>query len=672
MHRHARTAGCIYQVVLRGELTRRLGVGWTPVRRGVAEIVGVPADLRRAFSTRRTEIEAELAATGGGGRRAAQRATYRTRRKKAHAQERSLRERWRRRGRELGYDPARLVRELVGRQVAPSLPPLARVAREMFGPAGLTANQTSFDRRDMIQTLTELLPTGLSITGERLEGAADRLLRERDAVPLLATAGNESRWSTAELLLAERRALRLAMLRTSVTPPDSSLVGRARLSAEQRRVVRGLLSSRDAVDVVVGPAGSGKTAALRTAAAAWRAAGTPVVGASLAAVTARRLEAASDIPSASLARLIGDLDKLDSTTGQPAGLARGTVVVIDGASMVGTRQLTTLLTHVTRAGGKLVLVGDPAQLPEIDAGGLFTVLAHRQPPLELRANQRQSHEWERRALTHLRGGHVTTALDAYVAQNRVHVGTHAHQLHEQMAVDYFAALESAASPYNVVVLATQRTDVDALNDAIRGRLRGTGRLGPDRLVKTTEDGPRAFAVGDRVLVTRNDHQRAVFNGTRGTVTMITGHNVRLRSEAGAMINLPVEGLADRLAHAYAMTVHKAQGLTVDTCLLYGTAALSQQAGYVALSRGRAANHIYTTFSALGGEPAGVEIGRPPAFQRLDGPDAADVLEALADRLGMRAEQTLAVHQRPAMDYHDLRRLRDNPDPDRGRDFELSR
>ena len=50
VHRHARTAGCLYQAVLRGELTQRLGVEWGPVRKGVAELACIPEPLRRAFS----------------------------------------------------------------------------------------------------------------------------------------------------------------------------------------------------------------------------------------------------------------------------------------------------------------------------------------------------------------------------------------------------------------------------------------------------------------------------------------------------------------------------------------------------------------------------------------------------------------------------------------------
>src|SRR4051795_4604286 len=60
IYAHAKTAGYLYEVRLRAELTRALGVEWTPVRNGIADIAGVPTSVLRAFSRRRTEIEAEL------------------------------------------------------------------------------------------------------------------------------------------------------------------------------------------------------------------------------------------------------------------------------------------------------------------------------------------------------------------------------------------------------------------------------------------------------------------------------------------------------------------------------------------------------------------------------------------------------------------------------------
>jgi len=79
LYHHMLTAGYIYQAVLRGELTRRLVVDWTCVKRGVAEITGIPKGLCRAFSQRRQAIEARLAARGETGRIAAQQACLDTR-----------------------------------------------------------------------------------------------------------------------------------------------------------------------------------------------------------------------------------------------------------------------------------------------------------------------------------------------------------------------------------------------------------------------------------------------------------------------------------------------------------------------------------------------------------------------------------------------------------------
>ena len=98
-----------------------------------------------------------------------------------------------------------------------------------------------------------------------------------------------------------------------------------------------------------------------------------------------------------------------------------------------------------------------------------------------------------------------------------------------------------------------------------------------------------------------------------------------------------------------MTVHKAQGLTVDTCLLYGTGALCQQAGYVGMSRGRVANHLYTSMSAFDPVGVGVDVEQPARFELMSsGPDPAEVLEALAGRLAERRVHRLASRQRPVM------------------------
>src|SRR5919202_3104074 len=184
----------------------------------------------------------------------------------------------------------------------------------------------------------------------------------------------------------------------------------------------------DAVAVVIGPAGTGKTYALAAAREAWAASGVPVVGAAVAWRAARGLEEGSGIPSTSVAALLERL--------RHDRLPRGAVLVVDEAGMVPTRQVFELLERVHSAGGKLVLVGDDQQLPEIDAGGAFRGLRARLPVIELRENRRQEAAWEREALALLRDGHGDVALEHYERHGRIRSGD-GSAIREQLVVDWW-------------------------------------------------------------------------------------------------------------------------------------------------------------------------------------------------------------------------------------------
>jgi conjugative relaxase-like TrwC/TraI family protein len=653
----ARTAGCIYQAVLRGELTRTLGVSWSSVRRGVAEIAGIPKALRKEFSVRRGEIDAELDRTGGSGRRAAQRAAYVTRPPKSHTTVVSLRESWIGRAAQLGYDAHALVAKVVGRVAPPALPEDSNIARELFGLDGLTKHRTSFDRRDAIQALSETVPVAVSVTGEQLVALTDRLLTSAGAVPLLqpSLAGRDRRWSTRTLLAAEQWALSALGLRTTIPPLSLDEARRAatspRLSTEQQVVVAGLLASPDLIDVVVGPAGSGKTAALRVVADEWSRRGIPVLGCALAAITSRRLESAAKVPSMSVSRLLSTVESPDGTSGLAAGLAPQTVVLCDEASMIGTVQFTRLARAVAAAGGKLVAVGDPSQLTEIDAGGMFAALVHTGEPLSLTGNQRQTANWEAAALTRLRDGEVDAALDSYIAHGRIHLGTDAVDVRRQLADHYVAQHVQGG---DVVALACSRRETAALNDAIREGMRAVGKVGPDRVTIPSESGDRCYASGDQVIVTHNDHQLGLLNGTRGVLVKVDDDALTLkRNDNGEAVSVTPAWAADHLDHGYAMTVHKAQGLTTRVALLYGSAALCQQAGYVGMSRGAEANHLYASTSAFVGESAGVQSD-VPTFELVTGPDPEEVLGRLRERLAVSSRQTLASAQQPQLGPRGLR------------------
>jgi conjugative relaxase-like TrwC/TraI family protein len=164
----AKTVGYLYEAQLRVELTRRLGVEWTPVRRGIADIKGIPTKTLRAFSRRRAEIEAHMAKRGETTARAAQVATYATRKPKDRTVEaEGLVPEWRDRARSLGLDGDALAR-LVGRVApAPAPEPGATPAEALFAvlaaPDGLTAQVSTFGRKEVLQGICDRLPAGADI-----------------------------------------------------------------------------------------------------------------------------------------------------------------------------------------------------------------------------------------------------------------------------------------------------------------------------------------------------------------------------------------------------------------------------------------------------------------------------------------------------------------------------
>jgi conjugative relaxase-like TrwC/TraI family protein len=186
LYTHARAASFIYQAVLRGELTREIGVEWAPARRGIAEVIGVPRAVTRMFSRRRAEIDAALEARGTSGPRAAEAAALATRRAKGPAAaEVELVPEWRRRAREAGFGREELA-VILGRVQSRELDDdgFHEAFDRLAGPWGLTERSATFGRSEVIRALCEALSVGTELDAPRLEWAADRFLVER-AVALI-------------------------------------------------------------------------------------------------------------------------------------------------------------------------------------------------------------------------------------------------------------------------------------------------------------------------------------------------------------------------------------------------------------------------------------------------------------------------------------------------------
>ena len=643
----AKTVGYLYEAQLRAELTRRLGVEWTPVRRGIADIKGIPKKTLRAFSRRRAEIEAHMAERGETTARAAQVATYATRKPKDRSVEaEGLLPEWRERARSLGLDDQALA-DLVGGASGVEVPePGTAAADELFAalaaPDGLTAQVATFGRKEVLQAICDRLPAGADIdqvialakafvASDHVVsiGVPDRLwisdvLRRLDGTVVPAHL-DLLRWTTPEMLATENRliegALSRAEDRVGIAGSDhvvAAIAARPTLSDEQTAMVEKLTGSGAGVDVVVGVAGSGKTFALAAASDAWERSGYHVLGAALSARAANELEDGSGIPSTTIARLLADLDRPDAD-----GLRPHSVLVVDEAAMVGTRQLARLLDHVQAAGAKVVLVGDHHQLAEIDAGGAFAALATCLAAVELTENRRQHQAWERDALAELRHGNPDVALAAYQAHDRLHQFPTSEQVRVRLVNDWWAARRAGGRH---VMVAVRRADVDDLNSRARQCLAAAGALGSHVVI-----GDRPFAVGDDVLATRNDYRIMIFNGTRATITRIDED--RQRIEAVDVHRRPLVipfayAEAGHLTWGYATTLHRAQGATVDQAFLLADDTLHRERSYSGLSRGAEANDVY--------------LAVPDDEEHHGAPEVDDLIELLRQTVNRSEAKTLAL------------------------------
>ena len=455
LYAHARAASFVYQAVLRAELTRTLGLEWLPVRNGIAELVGVPKPVLRAFSRRRAEIQAALAERGTSGPRAAEAAALATRQaKRSDLTIDELVAEWRARAAELGLD----------HEASSGCSAASTLRRSTMRVAAGLRRARLADRADAARVdvlaprrlpgAVRAAPAGARVDARAIEAATDRFLASPHAVALLPAHGegeayrrsdgrllpierDELVYSTPELLALEQRLIRQVSTSrntgagvTGESAARAAVVSRPTLSAEQRLMVERLCLEGDGVSVVVGKAGTGKTFALGAAREAWQAAGYPVLGVAVARRAARELEHDAGIRSTSVAALLGDVDN--------RALPERCVLVVDEAGMVPTRQLAQLIDAAAAVGGKLVLVGDHRQLPELEAGGAFRGLVNRGLAVELTENHRQVNPWERAALDELRDGHAEQALARYQAHDRIHIDASPERSRARLVADWWA------------------------------------------------------------------------------------------------------------------------------------------------------------------------------------------------------------------------------------------
>ncbi|MGI9824407.1 MobF family relaxase [Agromyces sp. Marseille-Q5079] len=634
----------LHEALLADALTRELGIGWERRERGrdrnpVWAIASVPESLVQEFSTRSRHIGAaadrliaEYTAAHGHrpGRativRIRAQATLATRPEKHVRSLAELASDWRARATAvLGQDATSWARR-ASASTAPHTVNAADVPHETIATLGvqvmhavsekratwrhwnLTAEAarqtmhyrfaTQSDREAVVAFVVDAAEhASLQLTPTELALSPATFQRE-DGTSVFQPK-HSTVFTSHELLDAE---VRLRARAADAAGPTTSFAalhavderrarGEQTLADDQLAALASISSSGRTLDLLVGPAGAGKTTAMAALRRAWEIEHGPgsVVGLAPSAAAAHVLAGDLGIQTENLAKWWQN----HVTSG--TAFRNGQLVIVDEASLAGTLALDRVTALAAAVGAKVLLVGDHAQLQSVEAGGAFAMLARdRTDAAELVDIHRFVHDWEKAASLGLRRGDETS-IETYLAHDRVQDGDS-----EAMADAAYLAWRADTRAGRMSVLVSDSHEaVAALNERARTDSIVDGRVDATREL-ALHDGTRV-SVGDTIITRRNDRRlhagRAwVRNGDRWTVLAVHRSGaleVRLSgSRRGSSARLPAAYVRHHVELGYAVTAHRAQGLTTDTAHVVVARGMTRENLYVAMTRGRQANTAY--------------------------------------------------------------------------------
>ncbi|MBR7827576.1 relaxase domain-containing protein [Actinospica sp. MGRD01-02] len=443
-------------------------------------------------------------------------------------------------------------------------------------------------------------------------------LRRSDGSSVFAQHGAE-RYTSQAILDAEARLVDAARYATTVgvsgetaaiALADHELRTGRPLDAGQHALAKAFACDGRLLMAGIGPAGAGKTTAMKALADVIDAGGSGrlvplATSASAAGVLVDELGTGAE----NLHKFLWEwsngkhADALNAGHDVPAELGfftlnAGDVVLVDEAGMAGTLNLDRLVQIAAKRGAVVRLLGDYRQLGAVESGGALRLIANESGAVELTTLYRFADPAEAEATLKIRVGD-TTGLDFYQDADRIRHGSRQ------------AMTERAYDGWKADVLAGRTALMAAATNADVVRLCGRARA--DRVVakQVEEDGVQLHdgntaGIGDWI-VTR-DNNRLLRSGARDFVKNGDAWTVVERHESGALVVehlehhgrvlLPSEYVAANVELLYATTAHRAQGTTVDACHALVTDEMGRENFYVLASRGRSGTILYVATHEL--------------------------------------------------------------------------
>lgn len=406
----------------------------------------------------------------------------------------------------------------------------------------------------------------------------------RDGRPV-TEAVTDRRLTTQAILDQEGAIQRWATSSVARTPIDRS---------DPQRAAADAIAGPARMVLVVGPAGTGKTTATAQGVAALRARGRPVIGLAPTGKAADVLATEAGCPTSTVASSFVLTERPRTTQWGP-----GSTVIVDEAGMVATADLAEIIGLAHRRQWRLVLVGDPAQLPAVGRGAVFAHLCDTLPHHRLESPRRFHQPWEADASLALRAGDPAVA-DIYAAYGRLSTAHPA--LVPDRVLDLLRRHEQAGQ--HVAITTTTAGTARRINRTIQA---SRPSHGPTAVLA---DGTRVRA-GDVVATRRNDptittdRQQIVRNRQTWTTAAVTPTgDVYVEHPERGLAKLPAHYVRRHLELGWAVTGYGNQGDTVDVGIAVLEPTTSRAHAYVAMTRGRHADLGIVVDPAAGDAAAG--------------------------------------------------------------------
>ncbi|MBI2802883.1 MAG: relaxase domain-containing protein [Gammaproteobacteria bacterium] len=635
-------AGATYHLALASGL-QRLGFEIGEIdKNGIFEIVGVPRELREYFSARRREVEETIAQEGlttAAAPKLAAAIALGTRTSKQEDGPENRFALWAEEATRF-IEVERFVAGLQTYREPDAIDRENAIAERIAAvPAQLTEHESVFEKRHLYAAVaTALVGTGAG--AERVDVEAERLIETSAVIELGRNALEQPVYSTAAQIAIERDLAaitkRLSHQRRSAPNAERVLqLCRAHgLTHEQTQAAQAATTSA-AIVIVQGAAGAGKTTMLAPVVAAYRDTGMRVRGTATAWKIATQLselgiEAKATDAWLAQARHGGDF------------LDRNTVLVVDEAGLLSSRQMHALLSEAERCGAKVILTGDSRQLQAVGSGPGFTIVASIADPTRVDTIVRQRDVWAREAITDFANGRSADGLKAFADHGLLTLQTGEKATIKRL-VDGWAETQKTPSKTSALLIAKTNAQVRALNDEVRIRLKQAGQIrGPEIAVAAVTPSGHGqtlqFARGDQIRFLVRQDRLGVINGTTGTVTQINRRNADNPIISAAIgerhVTFRVSDLADehgraRLGHAYATTIYGCQGLTTDQAFVLLDSSMNRHDIYVSSSRARDRAELCADSRAL---DARIRLDLPLSQRRTAAIDVDTRLAWLAARL----------------------------------------